>query len=259
MKRICMLSVLPFVMALACYGQTQQPTNPNPANAPKADSKTSQSKRVRSDLSGFELAPKHPSGDSVAQIGGASRGGGHPPFLYAPHLAKAYSANPTLFWGQPGTANEFILRVYDSNDNLIYETTVQGKNYTYPLAAPSLKPGETYSWSVEVTNTLMADPAEPVQFVLLSAAECKSLHDALDRIPVDGLQAQLQRAQIFEDARLWYDAIAAYSAAIATFPSEPDAYERRGEIYEQVPVTRELAQADMAHAEQLRNRSTRKE
>jgi hypothetical protein len=84
------------------------------------------------------------------------------------------------------------------------------------------------------------------------------VQSALAPISGHGLQDQLRRAQIFEDARLWYDAVAAYSDVIAKFPDQAAAYERRGEIYDQIPETRELARADFANAEKLQGSGTLK-
>lgn len=251
MKKLSVLSVLPLMIALACGGQAQEPTGSQAGKPANADSSASHSKRVRANLSGFELAPEHPSTDSSVQIGGGTRGGVPGPFLYAPHRAKTYSANPTFNWGQLGAMNEFTFRVYDSSDNIVFEETVHGKSYTYPATAPALKTGETYSWTVQFSGGLMAEPSEPVEFVVQSVEERKALQSALARISGHGLQDELRRAQIFEDARLWYDAVAAYSDVIAKFPREPEAYKRRGEIYDQIPETRDLAETDFAYAEKL--------
>lgn len=258
MKRILLVSVLPFVIALASAGQTQQPASSQPAKPANADSGAGHPKRVRANLSGFELAPKQPSTDSSVQIGGGTRGGLPGPSLYAPHRAKSYSANPTFYWGQPGAMNEFTLRVYNSSDDIIFEKTVHGKSYTYPPDAPALRPGATYSWTVQLASGLMAEPAEPVEFVLQSLAERKPVDSALAAVSGDGLQDQLRRAQIFEDARLWYDAVAAYSDVIAKFPRAPEAYKRRGEIYDQITETSDLAEADFANAEKLQGSGTPK-
>jgi Domain of Unknown Function (DUF928) len=258
MKKILLASFLPFVIALACAGQTQQPAGSQPDKPANADSDTSHPKRVRADLSGFELAPKQPSTDSSVQIGGGTRGGLPGPVLYAPHRAKSYSANPTFYWSQPGVINEFTLRIYDSSDNTVFEKTVHGKSYTYPPGAPALKPGATYSWTVQLAGGLMAEPAEPVEFVVQSLAEREPVKSALAEILGHSLQDQLRRAQIFEDARIWYDAVASYSDVIAKFPDQPEAYKRRGEIYDQIPETRDLAEADFANAEKLRGSGTPK-
>jgi len=258
MKRILLVSVLPFVIALTSAGQTQQPAGSQPAKPVNADSGAGHPKRVHADLSGFELAPKKPSTDSSVQIGGGTRGGLSGPLLYAPHRAKSYSANPTFYWGQPGAMNEFTLRVYDSSDDIVFEETVHGKSYTYPPSAPALKPGETYSWTVQLASGLMAEPAEPVEFVVQSLSERAPVKSALAEISGHGLQDQLRRAQIFEDGRIWYDAVASYSDVIAKFPDQPEAYKRRGEIYDQIPETRDLAEADFANAEKLQGSGTPK-
>jgi hypothetical protein len=250
MKKLSVLFVLPLMIALACSGQAQ-PAGSQSGKPANTDSSASHSKRVRANLSGFELAPQQPATDSSVQIGGGTRGGVPGPFLYAPHRAKTYSSNPTFYWGQPGAMNEFTFRVYDSSDNVVFEETVHGKNYTYPATAPALTPGKTYSWTVQLSGGLMAEPPEPVEFVVQSAEERKTLQSALAEISGHGPQDQLRRAQIFEDARLWYDAVAAYSDLIAKFPSQPEAYKRRGEIYDQIPETRDLADADFAYADKL--------
>jgi hypothetical protein len=258
MKKLSVLTVLPLTIALVCSGQTQQPAGSQNGKPANADSSASHSKRVRADLSGFDLAPKKPSTDSSVQIGGGTRGGLPGPFLYAPHRAKSYSANPTFYWGQPGAMNEFTLRVYDSSDDIVFEVTVHGKSYTYPSSAPALKPGETYSWTVQLASGLMAEPAEPVELVVQSLSERAPVKSALAPISGHGLQDQLRRAQIFEDARIWYDAVASYSDVIAKFPDQPEAYKRRGEIYDQIPETRDLAEADFANAEKLQGSGTPK-
>ena len=257
MKKISVLCALPFVVALACAGQTQQPDGSQPSEPTNAASAPSHPKRVRANLSGFELGPKQPSTDSSVQIGGGTRGGVPGPFLYAPHRAKTYSTNPTFYWGLPGAMNEFTLRVYDSSDNIVFEETVHGKSYTYPASAPALKPGETYSWTVQVSGGLMAEPAEPVEFVVQSVEERKTLQSALTEISGHGLQDQLRRAHVFENARLWYDAVAAYSDVIARFPRQPEAYKRRGEIYDQILETSDLADADFAYAGKLQKSARR--
>src|ERR1700675_738425 len=244
MKKLSVLTVLPWAIALLCRGQTRLQAGSQPAKPANADSGAGHPKRVHADLSGFELAPKKPSTDSSVQIGGGTRGGLPGPLLYAPHRAKSYSANPTFYWGQPGAMNEFTLRVYDSSDDIVFEETVHGKSYTYPPSAPALKPGETYSWTVQLASGLLAEPA-PVK-------------SALAEISGHGLQDQLRRAQIFEDGRIWYDAVASYSDVIAKFPDQPEAYKRRGEIYDQIPETRDLAEADFANAEKLQGSGTPK-
>jgi hypothetical protein len=258
MKKLSALAALLLVVALACSGQTQQPAGSQDGKPANSEPGATHPKRVRANLSGFELAPQQPATDSSVQIGGGTRGGVPGPFLYAPHRAKTYSANPTFFWGQPGAMNEFTFRVYDSSDNVVFEETVHGKSYTYPASAPALTPGKTYSWTVQLSGGLMAEPSEPVEFVVQSMEERKPTQGALAEISGHSLEDQLRRAQVFEDARLWYDAVAAYSAVIANSPDRPEAYRRRGEVYDQIPETRDLAEADFAYADKLQGSGKKK-
>ena len=57
----------------------------------------------------------------------------------------------------------------------------------------------------------MVDPSEPVEFVVVSGPERKNSDAALKAITGDSNEAQIRRAEVFVDARFWYDAIAAYS------------------------------------------------
>jgi len=50
------------------------------------------------------------------------------------------------------------------------------------------------------------------------------------------------------DKRLWFDAVAAYTKLINQHPDQSDLYEARSEIYEQLPQTTVLAEADAAKA-----------
>jgi Tfp pilus assembly protein PilF len=46
------------------------------------------------------------------------------------------------------------------------------------------------------------------------------------------------------DNRVWYDAVAAYSDVLAAAPNDQDARAARAEIYDQLAVTKPLAEAD---------------
>ena len=61
-----------------------------------------------------------------------------------------------------------------------------------------------------------------------------------------------QRAQIFTDHRLWFDAVEAYSHLIKRYPYNAAYHEKRGEIYDQLSVTSALAEEDFAMADEFR-------
>lgn len=61
----------------------------------------------------------------------------------------------------------------------------------------------------------------------------------------------LARAQVLTEARLWYDAVAAYTDLIERFPEQGLLFEARAAIYSQLEVTRPLAEQDWVRAEVL--------
>ena len=247
-------------IALSGGASAQQPSqaggqsNPPPA----ANSQKIRPKRVHTDLSGFELSSKPAAQNSSVQIGGGTRGGLPSPLLYAPRRGKSYTTTPTFYWNGSDERNDFKLTVYDSDDKVVYEATVHGKSFTYPSSAPGLKRGGTCSWTVQRDGTIMAEPAQPVEFMLLSPEERNPIDQALREIVGDSLEEQIKRAEIFVNARLWYDSVAAYSALIDNFPGHAELFNRRGEIYDQISVTRDLADNDFRRAEELRRQARQK-
>lgn len=247
------VAVAALVVLVVLPARAQQPAQQSGQSQPNqpgsADSQPSRPKRVRADLSGFDLAPKKTSKN--AQIGGGTRGALSKPVLYAPHRGKTYTTTPTFFWGNRGSENDFRLTIYDSDEKEFFHTKVHGKSFAYPADAPPFKPGETYSWTVRAASGLMAEPAESVEFVVLAPAERKSVENALRKIAGDSDEARVQRAEVFVDERVWYDAVEAYSALIAKNPSDAMLYRARAAVYDQLVATQPLADQDYARFEQL--------
>ncbi len=72
-----------------------------------------------------------------------------------------------------------------------------------------------------------------------------------------GDEADLQRARVMADRRLWYDAIGAYTDAIARHPDRAQAYEDRGAIFAQVARAETAANEDFARADELSQKTSR--
>jgi hypothetical protein len=176
------------------------------------------------------------------QIGGASRGIGAVKLL-APEKGLAYSLHPTLQWsGTPGA--KYKLHIEDVADLSSFDATVDGTSFTYPETAPALKPGETYSWSVQPEIDIMGGTSDPALFVVVGGAEREAIASALAAIPQTGEAADRARAQVYFDKRVWYDAAEAYSTLIAAHPSDSELHRIRGTLYDQVPATQKLADQD---------------
>ena len=72
-----------------------------------------------------------------------------------------------------------------------------------------------------------------------------------------GDEADVQRARLLTERRLWYDAIDAYTDVIARHPDRPQAYEERGAIFAQVARAETAANEDFAQADELAQKASR--
>jgi hypothetical protein len=201
-------------------------------------------KRVRVDLSGFDL-DKSKSGGT--QVGGASRGGQKSSIvLDAPRQGLAYSTHPFFQWHDSEDSREAIFRIFDASGDELFETNLQGTSLSYPADAPELRPGSSYSWTVQHRGEVMVEPAVPAVIRILPESERKQLAALLSN------DAGRKDAATFVSKRLWYDSIEAYSKLIAQYPKSPELYRRRGEIYSQFPATEDLAERDFQQADRLK-------
>ena len=208
---------------------------------------------ARVKLDGFDLSSQSahagltPAKHSGAnQIGGASRGIGSVK-LFAPAKGLAYSLHPTFQWsGTPDT--KYKLQMENLADHTSFEATVEGTLFTYPETAPALKPGSTYSWSVQPEIDMMGGTSDSALIVIAGGAERDAIASALAAITQTGEAGDRARAQVYFDKRVWYDAAQAYSILIAAHPDDAELHRMRGTLYDQVPATEKLADQDFAMA-----------
>ena len=202
-------------------------------------------KRVRTDLSGFELDKSR--GQPATQIGGATRGNDAATILLAPRLGKVYSLRPVFRWLQRNKGNSFEFRLMNDSGVQVYGGTVKGTSLEYPENAPALKPGQTYSWTVAPEVSLLGGAPEPARFIVIADPERDQVSSELftEGPTADG------RAKVLARHGLWYDAVEAYTALISNHSDNAEFYEIRAEIYEQIPATQELAHSDREKAATL--------
>ncbi len=208
---------------------------------------------ARVKLDGFDLSQgSSQSGTTAAkhsganQIGGASRGIGAVR-LFAPEKGLAYSLHPTFQWsGTPDT--KYTLKLENLADHTSFEASVEGTSFTYPETAPPLKPGTTYSWSVQPEVDIMGGTSDSALIVIAGGAERDAIAAALAAITQTGDPGDRARAQVYFDKRVWYDAAQAYSILIAAHPDDVELHKMRGTLYDQVPATQKLADQDFAMA-----------
>jgi hypothetical protein len=111
---------------------------------------------------------------------------------------RPYSLRPTFYWGPSPGAQKFTFRIYDSNEDEIYEQEVAGSlhSLTYPADAPALKAGGTYSWTVQEVGTQLVEPPDPVRITLVAGSERQSIEQALQSSNGNTLPERRKRAQI---------------------------------------------------------------
>lgn len=236
-------------------GEQPKPPTKQASDASKgAETKKPARPRVVTDLSGFDLLDPGKA-KKQTMVAGATRGMPRPAAL-APKLGKLYGSNPLFQWSFPGKSQKFVFVLTDESQNEIMRTEVTGSEFRYPATAPPFTPGKTYFWTVEPAAAMLAEPSSPVGFVALPATQRQELEQRVAAIKSsDAYAAACERAQLYTDQRLWYDAIAAYSDLIAQYPDRAELYEKRGTIYAQFEATQPLADKDFAKADELRSKS----
>ena len=251
------LCVLAFPLAFANVWPEQQEalrvgkTKPAEQARKSEGSKKPQRKRVVTDLSGFDLLEPSKLREQTTVVG-ATRGLPQPVAL-APRLGRLLRSDPTFAWSYEGKASNYIFVLWDDAKEEIFRAEVGGATYQYPAAAPELEAGKMYFWAIEVTPPArLSGPSSPVGLIVVSPSQRAEIEKGLTQISdADPYRADLARARVFTDFRLWYDALAAYSALISRYPNRAELYEQRGTIYAQVEATRNLAERDFAQAEEL--------
>ncbi|MGH9649528.1 MAG: DUF928 domain-containing protein, partial [Terriglobales bacterium] len=212
--------------------------------------------RVVTSMAGFDLLASQEVRKQTMVPGGTR---GEPsPVPLAPRLGKLYGTNPTFTWSfEDRTRQQFLVMVWDDAQNEVWRADMAGFSYRYPREAPPLEPGKTYFWTVELPAGVLGGlPSAPAGLLMLSREQRAEVERKLQaaRNP-DAFREGLARAQAFTDARLWYDALAAYGDLIERFPGKAQLYEARGAVYAQIEATRSLAERDWARADELADAS----
>jgi len=213
---------------LCTHAPAQQPAQPTPPPKPPA--------RVRTQLQGFDLSPQ--TGKSANQVGGASRDLGTPR-LFAPRSGKAFSTTPVFYWGTSDAAQKVTFKLTSMNGETLCQVSTAADHLRYPDDAPPLQPGTSYRWTIIPENDMLGGAPQPATFVIVSGAERDAIAKewaAADR-PSD-------KAMVFVNHRVWYDALDRYSETLELMPSDQTARAGRATLYDSLPVTIELAEAD---------------
>jgi hypothetical protein len=164
-------------------------------------------------------------------------------------MGKAYSLTPNFYWSTDDAQAEFTFRITQPSSGSgdpLYEAKVVGGHFTYPADAPALAPGGTYVWTVSPLVDMLGKPAS-ASFLIVGGNERETVAAALAAAQAASDPAAAT-AKVYTDMRLWFDALAAYSALIDKFPTRAEFYQARADLYDQLPSTTALADADAAKA-----------
>lgn len=233
---------------ILCFGFVGAPARsaqPPSQGTPPAASQPRRT-HVVTKLAGFELTAASKV-DTQTTVAGASRGTKTVVPL-APRLGRAVGAQPVLTWMLDGAGGAaFLVRVYNEDEDVVYEATVSDVRYTYQ--GPPLRPGKTYYWTVEAVGA--RDTRSSMTGIrLASAAERLEIERQLPAATADEA-GHLARAKVFVDRRAWYDALAETDAAVAAAPSSAAAHELRGQLFAQLPALQAMADVEFAKADAL--------
>jgi len=228
----CSVIVAGFVLLLATSAQAYAQAKPAAPSASQAA--PAKPTRVRAKLDGFDLSPQ--SGKSANQIGGASRDLGSPR-LYAPHAGKAFSVMPVFYWGTAEPGQKVTFRLTALNGQTMYEVTTTSDHVAYPSDAASLIVGHTYRWSIFPENDMLGGPPMPALITIVDGDDRAAIETELGKNPAAA-------NSIFVNHRIWYDAVAGFTAALEQNPNDQDALKGRAAVYDQLPATQPLADAD---------------
>lgn len=241
---ILAFTLIAFVTQIQAY-QTAQSGSSTQSNKGQSNPAP---KRVRTKLDGFDLAPR-PANGGGTQIGGAARGLGTPTTLLAPNEGKSYTLLPLFQWSNSNSGiKAYNFQLLDAGGQVVYEARVNGTSFTYPADAPALKPGSSYTWTAQPSTGLLGGPAEPVKLDVLDGSDRTQIESDLATVSGAAEQKGLAQAAIFVDHRLWYDAVQKYTELIDAHPEDNSLYQKRANIYAQLPQTTPAAERDLNHA-----------
>jgi Tetratricopeptide repeat len=133
------------------------------------------------------------------------------------------TSQPVFKWRIDDPSTELKLTVF-AESNTLWQTNVSNTTtVTYPGDAPALKPGVSYSWTLETTDPLVSPPlrAEASFFTVIAPTDATALDSDLAKIDVNKpgpVTYHLTRASLYFDHGMVEDAIAETESALAADP-----------------------------------------
>lgn len=175
--------------------------------------------------------------EGTSAIGGL-RSGGKAPGLesIAPCQTSIRTAQPVFRWKIADSSTELRLTVYGEGKVLWQSEVANVTTATYPSDAPALKPGVSYSWTLETTDPLVSPPLRtPASFFeVIAPADAKTLDTDLSQLDANKpgpVTYHLMRASLFFDRGLVDEAISETESAVASDPDNSSLHTILGRLY----------------------------
>jgi Tetratricopeptide repeat len=172
----------------------------------------------------------------------------------SPCQTRVRDARPTFRWQIDDPSTELQLTVYNES-GVQWQHKVSGAtSFAYPADAPELKPGVSYSWTLETTDPMVSPPlrTSAVFFEVLAKDQAESLERDLAGIDAKkpgAVSYRLMRASMFFDRGLVDDAIGETQAALAADPGNDSLHMILGRLYAETGRTKDAVD-EMSKARQ---------
>jgi Tetratricopeptide repeat len=199
----------------------------HPASAPASASEKSDADKKAANPGSFEVVQsflKLKNSEGSSAIGGL-RSGDKTSRLTAvsPCQTRLRTAQPVFTWKIDDPSTELKLTVYGQSSTLWQTNVSNTTTATYPADAPGLKPGVSYSWTLETTDPLVSPPLRtPASFFeIIAPADATRLDSDLTQLDANKpgpVTYHLTRASLYFDRGLVDEAIAETESALAADP-----------------------------------------
>jgi hypothetical protein len=134
-------------------------------------------------------------------------------------------SRPTFAWSAVKGASSYKVRLWNDEDQVIWQSEAQNTSLAYPADAVALKPEIDYLWTVttSVGDTLFKGEG---LFRVLDAQKIEAVKTEIAALEADKDSDEavtgVLRAEVYARNELWDDAILAYQQLQAKFPDSED-------------------------------------
>lgn len=165
----------------------------------------------------------------------------------SPVMTKVQSAAPTFAWKIDDPSLELRFTLYNESGVQWKTDVTDATTLAYPADAPALKPGVSYSWTLETTDPLVSPPLRTTAafFEIIAPDDVAALGKelaAIDQNKPGEVTYRLMRASVYFDRGLVADAIGETETALASDPDNASLHAILGKLYAETGRTQEAVQ-----------------